>query len=322
MSASFRDFIRTVKSAAADRWPEILQALAGLEEQQTDTRLRHKGTPCPVCCAGQDRYSFKNAETGGWACRHCGGGDGWTMLERINNWSFCEAIRAVADYLQVDGSRIQSPSPEQQEARRKRQEEAKKRQQQDALKLQQQYQQKAIYARDLWSHLCPADPKHAYLVSHNIPPFDLRQHQHPAYGDCLVVPLFNEQWQLMNLEFINPDGLKRPIKGALKKGLFYQFGRQTWTLYICESWSTGAAIHISKPCQPCVMSAFSRVNLDAVTAIALRLYPDSNVVIAADNDPHGIKDAVSVASKYNLKIVLPRGEGHDFCDSLIQDRAS
>ncbi len=123
----------------------------------------------------------------------------------------------------------------------------------------------------------------------------------------------------MNLEQINQDGQKRPISGALKKGLFYQFGRQTWTLYICESWTTGAAIHLGKPCQPCVMSAFSRVNLEAVTAIALRLYPDSDIVIAADNDPPGIEAAVRVARRYNLKIVLPTGAGQDFCDSLMQE---
>ena len=320
MSASFWDFFRTVKLAASGQWPDILQALAGLEARHVDTALRNKGTDCAIC-GGNDRYSFKNAETGGWGCRHCGGGDGWTMLQCINNWTFSEAVRAVADYLHIECSDLTPLSPQQQEDRRKRQEKAEQRQRQDALKLQQQHQQKAIYARHLWAHSRPADPRHPYLISHYLATFNLRQHRHPAYGDCLVVPLFNEQWQLMNLEFINPDGLKRPIKGALKKGLFYQFGSQTWTLYICESWSTGAAIHLGKPCSPCVMSAMGRTNLDAVTAIALRLYPDSDVVIAADNDSPGIKDAVSVASKYNLKIVLPSGEGQDFCDSLIQDCA-
>ena len=320
MSAPFKDLCRTVKDTAAGQWPDILQALAGLEAQQTDTRLRHKGTPCPVCCAGQDRYSFKSEDTGGWACRHCGGGDGWTLLERINHWSFSKAVRAVAGYLHIESSEIQLLSPEQQEVRRQRQQQAEQQQQQEALKLEQQYQRKAAYALYRWNHSYPAVSNHPYLVSKHLPPFNLRQWQHPFYDNCLLVPMVNEQWQLMNLEHINQDGQKRPISGALKKGLFYQFGRQTWTLYICESWSTGAAIHIGKPNYPCVMSAFSRVNLDAVTAIALRLYPDSDIVIAADNDPDGIKDAVSVASKYDLKIVLPSGEGQDFCDSLMQER--
>ena len=320
MSAPFMDLCRTVKDTVAGQWPDILQALAGLEEQQVDTRLRHKGTPCPVCCAGQNRYSFKDADTGGWACRHCGGGDGWTMLERVNHWSFSESVRAVADYLHIESS--EPFSPEKQEARRKKQQLADQRQKQEALKLQAQYLRRANYAAWEWNSSIPADPSHPHLIARGLPPFNLRQRQHKHYGNCLLVPMVNEQWQLMNLERINEHGQKRPIQGATKKGLFYQFGQQTWTLYICESWTTGAAIHIGKPCYPCVLSAFSRVNLDAVAAIALRLYQDSDIVIAADNDPDGIRDAVAVASRYNLKIVIPIGKGQDFCDSLMQERTA
>ncbi len=33
----------TVKAATVGQWPYILQSLAGLDDQQTDTRLKNKG---------------------------------------------------------------------------------------------------------------------------------------------------------------------------------------------------------------------------------------------------------------------------------------
>ena len=189
---------------------------------------------------------------------------------------------------------------------------------QDVLQQQAEHNRKAAFALKEWQSASPADPQHPYLVSHCLPPFNLRQIQHPVYGWCLLVPLCNEQLQLRNNERINPDGMKRPIKGAQKKGCFYQFGKQTYTVYVCEGWSTGAAIHLNKPFRPCVLTAMSANNLESVTSTALQLYPDSDIVIAADHDPTGIKTAVSVAAKYGLKIVLPEGQGNDFCDLHIQ----
>ena len=311
MSAPFMEYSRRVKIAADGRWQEILQALAGLSDLQVDLKTRKTGAPCP-CCGGQDRYSFKNAETGGWACRHCGGGDGWTMLQRINNWEFPQAIRAVGEYLYIDSG---EPNKVNQSPIQKGPTKTDFITEQEAIAKAQEHKRKAAYAWHLWTQAKPADPQHPYLQRKQLPPFSLKQHMHPVYGWCLLVPLFNEKGDLMNLEQINPDGLKRPIKGAQRQGCFYQFGQPGFTVYVAEGWSTAAAIHMGKACRPCVLAAMCAGNMDIVAGIARRMFLESNVVIAADHDPAGIKAAIKAASHHNLKIVTPDTAGADFWDS-------
>lgn len=322
MNQIFKDWCQQVKDAACRDWPGILQALAGLDEQQTDTRTKRRGAPCPAC-GGFDRYSFKDPDTGGWACRHCGGGDGWEMLKRVNGWDFAQAVREVADYLRIDPFDGQQPDPQQREAARQL---AEKRQQANKSRLEREQRQQATvhdkragYALTEWNNASLASEDHPYLRSHKLPPFNLREVQHPNYGRCLLVPLINEAGGLRNLERINPEGLKRPIKGAQKQGLYYQFGLDSWTVFVCEGWATGAAIHISLPYMPVVFCAMSAVNLENVTNIARRKYPENNIVLAADHDPAGIQKAFIISAKYQLKVVLPDHPGDDFCDMHIRE---
>ena len=316
---AFRSYAQTAKAQAQDQWPAILQALAGLEDRQVHLKSKRQGVPCPLC-GGQDRYSFKDPLHGGWACRHCGGGDGWALLQRINSWSFVDAVKAVGDYLHIE---LPGRDNNDQQARQakaiaqaeQRKQAAQKKEQQDAARLAQQHQQKAGYAGWLWAQSPPADSRHPYLIKKGLPPFNVRQYQHPVYGWCLLIPLMNEQGQLMNLEQINPAGDKRPIKGGLKKGLFYQFGSDSFTVYVAEGWSTAAAVHLAKPNRPVVLAAMSAGNLEAVAGIACRRFPESQIVIAADHDAPGIQAAIKAACRYNLKIVIPEGKG-DFYDSF------
>ncbi|WP_163371105.1 toprim domain-containing protein [Endozoicomonas acroporae] len=323
MNQNFKDWCLRVKHEASRDWPGILQALAGLNDQQTDAKKsRSRGAPCPAC-GGTDRYSFKAPDSGGWACRRCGGGDGWELLSRVNSWNFSQAIKEVACYLHIEPYQGKAPTPKQQtEARQeaeKRRTEHKAKQEQEQQRLSVIHDQRADYALQEWSHATPARENHPYLISHKLPPFNLREIQHPVYGWCLLVPLINEHGQLRNLERINPEGMKRPVKGAQKQGLFYQFGGDSWTKYICEGWATGAAIHLNKPCRPSVLCAMSAGNMKNVTTIARLKYPESDIVIAADHDPAGIQKAFLIAQSFNLKVVVPDQAGADFCDLHIQE---
>lgn len=278
--------------------------------------------PAPIA-GGADRYSFKDPDTGGWACRHCGGGDGWELLKRVNSWDFSQAIREVANHLHIEPCEGKAITPQQREATRqeaeKRRREHKQKQEHNQHRLTEIHDQRAAYALQEWSHATPAKANHPYLIAHKLPPFNLREVEHPHYGRCLLVPLVNEQGELRNLERITPEGMKRPIKGAEKQGLYYQFGGDSWTKYICEGWATGAAIHINKPCKPCVLCAMSAGNMENVTTIARRKYPESDIVIAADHDPAGLHKAFLIAQTFDLKVVVPDQAGADFCDLHIQE---
>jgi putative DNA primase/helicase len=74
-------------------WPEVLAQL-GIGE--TFLRPRKQG-PCPAC-GGVDRYTFDNRTgRGDFYCRHCGAGDGFTLLQRVHGWRFRETCRRVAE---------------------------------------------------------------------------------------------------------------------------------------------------------------------------------------------------------------------------------
>ena len=310
------DFTHIVKAAACGQWPFILQQLACLTEAETTPTKQ--GMPCPHC-KGHYRYEFKSPDNGFFMCRGCGAGDGWAMLMRINAWSFPEAVRAVAELLHIqNGSMTKRQQADLKRRAEKRQRQAQREAQREAVKQVLMHNIRAAYAVKEWNNALPADRQHPYLVSHELPRFNLRQIQHPLFGMCLLVPLVNEQYQLRNIERILANGDKQGIQKAERKGCFYQFGRSSFTVYVAKGWATAAAIHINKPCQPVVLAAMSSNNLATVVEIAMRLFPESRIVVAADHDPEGIKAAVAVAKKYDLKIVIPKQKGQDFCDVHVQ----
>jgi putative DNA primase/helicase len=91
--------------AALGRWPELLQALAGLSAEQLSDRHQ----PCPAC-GGTDRYRWDRDDgPGGWFCNRCGGkdhqggaGSGVDLLMRVRGWSLQDANRAVLQHLGIE----------------------------------------------------------------------------------------------------------------------------------------------------------------------------------------------------------------------------
>ena len=95
----------SILDAACGRWPELLQALAGL----SDAQLSDRHQPCPAC-GGTDRYRWDRDDgPGGWYCNQCGGNDhhggagsGVDLLMRVRGWSLTDACRAVAQHLGLE----------------------------------------------------------------------------------------------------------------------------------------------------------------------------------------------------------------------------
>ena len=73
------------------RWESILTSTGVPTEF-----LSNKHGPCPICTAGKDRFRFDNkGGRGTWYCSHCGAGDGFALLQKINGWAFPQAAREV-----------------------------------------------------------------------------------------------------------------------------------------------------------------------------------------------------------------------------------
>lgn len=86
-----------VKAAAAGRWLEILEAVAGIPCGLLDG----KGHPCPKC-GGTDRFNLFNKATGAVFCRQCfskRNGDGLAAVGWMLGCDFVTALRKVAAFL-------------------------------------------------------------------------------------------------------------------------------------------------------------------------------------------------------------------------------
>lgn len=126
----------------------------------------------------------------------------------------------------------------------------------------------------------PAKPSHPYLVKKRV-----IQHNLLQSGDVLIVPLFDTNGEVENIQRIYPDGTKRFLTGGRVTGLYATIGQpfSTDTLYVCEGWATGATLHEDTG-HP-VVAAMNANNLLAVcTDMALKAPANVQIVVAGDND--------------------------------------
>ena len=91
----------SIKSAAQNRWPEILSRLAGVDV----STLTGRHGPCPRC-GGTDRFRFTNMDNHGSAiCNQCGKfGDGLATLGWLLGVEFKESASRVASCLGVEAT--------------------------------------------------------------------------------------------------------------------------------------------------------------------------------------------------------------------------
>ena len=156
----------------------------------------------------------------------------------------------------------------------------------------------------LWDKGRDADVQHPYLAAKKIRPFGIRQLQ-----DSLLVPVRDIQGVLHGLQFILLDGKKRFLKGTAVTGCYHAIGKVNGTILIAEGYATGATLH--EITGHAVACAFSAGNLKPV-AVALReKYPDTVLVICADDDHFsegnpGLTKATEAARAVDGLLAIPR----------------
>ena len=159
-----------------------------------------------------------------------------------------------------------------------------------------------------------------YLEKKGVKNFGVR------YGDyldkpALIIPLRNKDGKIRSLQFIYKDEenkiQKRFLSGGEKKGNFFLIGeiKKNKSLFICEGYATAASVYEATK-KPTVV-AFDAGNLKHVISNLRSLYPNTELIIAADKDVSqmGQKYAEEAASKYNCKVILP-----NFKDKAIDEK--
>jgi phage/plasmid primase-like uncharacterized protein len=71
----------------------------------------------------------------------------------------------------------------------------------------------------IWEQSRPADKDHQYLKIKNIKPYEIRQ-----YDNELVIPMYDCNNKLQNLQRILPNGKKLFLPDKVTKGCFYILG--------------------------------------------------------------------------------------------------
>ena len=86
-----------ITEAARNRWPAMLPSL-GVPSHF----LRNQGGPCPICKEGKDRFRFDDKDgRGTYYCNRCEAGDGFTLVMKVNGWTFTEAKAEVEKVIGV-----------------------------------------------------------------------------------------------------------------------------------------------------------------------------------------------------------------------------
>ncbi|ECE0374476.1 toprim domain-containing protein [Salmonella enterica] len=290
----------TVKQACG-HWPRILPAL-GVKV------IKNRHQSCPVC-GGSDRFRFDDKEgRGTWFCNQCGAGDGLKLVEKVFGVTPSEAagkVNAVTGNLPPVAPEVIAAAEAETDADRKA---------------------AAALAVRLMEKTRPATGN-AYLTRKGFPAQECltltAMHKTGGVtfraGD-VVVPLYDDTGALVNLQFINADGLKRTLKGGQVKGACHviegkkQAGKRLW---IAEGYATALTVHHLTG--ETVMAALSSVNLLSLASLVRQKHPACQIVLAADRDLNGDgqSKAAAAAGACEGVVALPPVFG-DWNDAFIQ----
>lgn len=299
------ELIREVTQAAAGRWPDVL---AGLNISVPDSPRKH--APCPVC-GGKDRFRFDDGGRGSFICNQCGAGDGLDLIQKVHNCNATEAAVMVADVLSIDYRVAEhddtaSQRNDQREAERRRREQ--ERRQQDAAEAEKR---RASFSAKYQALVAKSTPgQSAYLTAKGL------EYPLPLLPDgSLLVALTNDDGAVTGAQIIKPDGEKRLVAGTVKKGAFFtvNMSDNPETVIIGEGLATVLSVHLMRP-DAMAVTAIDAGNLLPVAKVIRRMYPDAQIIIAADNDikpgePNTGRDAAEKAAKsISGWLTLPPGE--------------
>jgi putative DNA primase/helicase len=237
--------------------------------------------------------------------------NGWCKLHldgrpagSFGNWK-----QGVKHLWKLEGQPVQLSAQDRAEIEAKRQ----KRE----IEQQNRQRQAASTARRIWarSKSITNPSEHQYLIKKAIQPYKAR-----LYGKALVIPIYGEARQLVNLQFIEPDGTKRFLPGGRKKGCFSVVGSTVGSqkALICEGWATGVSLHENTGLF--VVVALDAGNLEPVAKTIKALLPHHQLIIAGDNDENGAGQlkaraaALAVGGSY----LIPNQTGKDWNDVLTE----
>lgn len=224
--------------------------------------------------------TLKKGDKAGWYVCHA---TRWGLVARFADWregvthpctSFNDKSLSKSDY---------------QELRVLRQQQVLAKQAEDETR----HQLAQTKAMRLWAQASPAHHAHPYLIRKQIQAYGARQ-----LDEKLIVPIYDFDGILHNLQTIALDGTKRFLLGGRKRGLFYPIGltkQKPKHIYIAEGFATAASLYEAYGLP--VLVAFDAGNLLSVTMACRLCYASTPILICADNDRHSLVNTGLIKAK-------------------------
>lgn len=288
-----------VTAAAKGNWRSTVFPYFSINVPASKT----KHGPCPAC-GGTDRFRCDDKSgKGTYFCNACGPGDGLSLVSKVRGWDFPETLERVAAIFGLSDSAKVSDADRakwkrEQEIREKFEKEEKERLQGLA----------AGKAKRIWGSLknagsCP------YLERKQVKNYGCKIN---VGKQALVVPLYDVDGNIWNLQTIYPDGSKPYMSDARLNDCFMLIGTvEMVDPVICfvEGYATGASVHEATglPVAVCFQSS----NVDKVAIAMRRKNPAALFVFCMDDDSAasppdaGIKAGKKAVSATGGIIVLP-----------------
>lgn len=302
------DNIRQVVEAASGQWPLVLQRL-GIKVPGSPS----KHSACPVC-GGKDRFRFDDKDRGAHICNQCGAGDGLDLVQKAHQVSAAEAANQVASVLNhVNSSR----SDKMAHSRQKGRQETEIRRQRFTSKYL------AMAAKSL-----PGQSQYLAAKGLNDERFLLLP------DGTLLLPLVDETECVVAAQSITIGGEKKLLPGSAKRGAWYALSTAgvASDIVVCEGLATGLSVQLMQP-DSMVVVGLDAGNLTPVAQAMRRKYPNSRIIIAADNDwqgeeqPNvGLAAAEKAAAVVEGWIALPpvdyKADWNDYHQRFGLDKAS
>ncbi|WP_272575184.1 TOPRIM and DUF927 domain-containing protein [Providencia sp. PROV273] len=293
------DVIRDVKLKANGQWQNILSNLGAEVPLNTHTACPH--------CGGKDRFRFDDKDGNGtFICSQCGSGDGLDLVQRVLGGSVTEAAYEVAGMIGIDTRSDNPPAYRSHEVKA----------QQDALKAQQAQRQaneqiekhKRFTERYSRTIANAKQGESEYLKAKG---FESTTVTLLADGS-LIIPLMDADGTITAAQTIKPNGDKRLLLDSTKNGSYYPINEpvNVSTVIIAEGLATAMTCQLIQP-EAHTVAAIDASNLIHVAKVMRTKYPESQIIIAGDNDikpdqPNTGKLAAEKAAKaVNGIAVLP-----------------
>ncbi|SFK26027.1 toprim domain-containing protein, partial [Xenorhabdus mauleonii] len=248
------EVIRTVKKSAMNHWQSLLPACG------VDVPAKGKHGACPIC-GGTDRFHFiDDNHHGDWHCRQCdepNHGDGLDLVARAKGITILAAAKQVADVLAI-------PLPEPKPAK------------------EQPRTVKPIAERIAVLVEKSMRGESQYLVKKGL--------QHPnqrLLQNSLLLVTQTLDGTITGAQTIKSNGEKHLVSGTRKKGSVIPVSEITGapdTIIITEGYAT--ALTVSQLYKGVVLAAIDESNLLNVAELVRTRWPESKIILAADNDWH------------------------------------